>query len=140
MYLWWLQGTKIASSNLSIMNSTTSHILVAAGFCILGFILARVTMSPPPMEKATVFDGMITGAMEGLNGDGHVQVIVKSLESSDFQGDTVFAIPGGEVHIEKQGDDVEVDVIMTEGDANEWIEKSTEGTVVKKRIVVTSED
>jgi len=92
------------------------------------------------MEKATVFDGMITGAMEGLNGDGHVQVIVKSLESSDFQGDTVFAIPGGEVRIEKQGDDVEVDVIMTEGDANEWIEKSTEGTVVKKRIVVTSED
>ncbi len=132
---------KIGYSVSSPMNSTTSHLLVAAAFGMLGFILARVTMPPPPpFEHFTVVDGMMSDAMKGMSGKGEVQVMVKSLESSDFEGDTVFAIPGGEVHLVKNGDAIEVEVEMTEGDDNQWIEKSSEGTVVKKRIVVTSED
>jgi hypothetical protein len=75
-----------------------------------------------------------------MEGHGEVQVIVKSIEDSDFSGDTVFAIPGGKVHMVKEGDEVEVEVEMDEDGAAAWTERSDEGAVIKKRIIVTSED
>ena len=82
---------------------------------------------------------MSEGDMTALGGSGEVQVIVKSLEEGDFEGDTVFAIPGGQVHMIKNGEEVEVEVEMTETSVNEWVEKGEDG-VIKKRIIVTSED
>ena len=56
-----------------------------------------------------------------------------------FEADTVFAISGGQVHIVKNGEDVEVEVEMSETSVNEWVEKDDDG-VITKHIIVTTED
>lgn len=124
------------------MNTNNSVLLVAAAFAMIGFILGRVTAPHPPMNgghfEVLKHIGEGDGAVFG--GSGEVQVIVKSLEEGDFEGDTVFSIPGGQVHLVKTGDEMEVEVEMSETSVNEWVEKGEDGVVVKKRIVVTSED
>ena len=123
------------------MNSNTTILLVAAAFTMIGFVLGRVTGPKPPMAAGhnKVFKHISEGDITALGGSGEVQVIVKSLEEGDFEGDTVFAIPGGQVHMIKNGEEVEVEVEMTETSVNEWVEKGEDG-VIKKRIIVTSED
>lgn len=123
------------------MNSNTTTLLVAAAFTMIGFVLGRVTGPKPPMADGhnKVFKYISEGNKTSLGGSGEVQVIVKSLEEGDFEGDTVFAIPGGEVHMVKNGEEVEVEVEMTETSVHEWVEKGDDG-VIKKRIIVTSED
>ena len=123
------------------MNSNTIVLLVAAAFTMIGFILGRVTGPKPPMAAGhlEVLRHMSEGDMTAFGGSGDVQVIVKSLEEGGFEGDTVFAIPGGQVHMIKNGEDVEVEVEMTETSVNEWVEKGEDG-VITKRIIVTSED
>lgn len=81
---------------------------------------------------------MSEGDMTALGASGEVQVIVQSLEEGGFEGDTVFAIPGGQVHMVKNGEDVEVEVEMTETLVNEWVEK--DDGVITKHIIVTTED
>lgn len=126
------------------MNVNSSHLLVAAAFVILGFILGRVTVPHPPhptgAEHVEIIKHLAGDLPEGLEGHGEVQVIVKPLEDFDFSGDTVFTIPGGKVHMIKEGDEVEVEVEMNEDGAAAWTERSEGGAVIKKRIVVTSED
>jgi hypothetical protein len=124
------------------MNTNNSTLLVAAAFAMIGFILGRVTAPHPPMTGGhfEVLKHIGEGGVSAMGGDGEVQVIVKSLDEGDFEGDTVFAIPGGHVHMIKSGDEVEVEVEMSETSVNEWVEKGEDGVVVKKRIVVTSED
>ena len=51
----------------------------------------------------------------------------------------MFAIPGDQVHMVKNGEDVEVEVEMTETSVNEWVEKR-EGGVITKHIIFTTED
>ncbi len=46
------------------------------------------------------------------HGDANVQVIVKDLEKSGFQGDTTIAIEGGTVSINRTGDSTRVQVDM----------------------------
>ena len=123
------------------MNSNTTILLVAAAFTMIGFTLGRVTGPKPPMAAGhfEVLKHMSEADITALGGSGEVQVIVKSLEEGDFEGDTVFAIPGGQVHMVKNGEEVEVEVEMTETSVNEWVEKGEDG-VIKKRIIVTSED
>jgi len=123
------------------MNSNTTILLVAAAFTMIGFILGRVTGPKPPMAAGhlEVLRHMSEGDMTAFGGSGDVQVIVKSLEEGGGEGDTVFAIPGGQVHMIKNGEDVEVEVEMTETSVNEWVEKGEDG-VITKRIIVTSED
>ena len=123
------------------MNSNTTLLLVVAAFTMLGFILGRVTSPKPPMAAGhfEVLKHMSEGDMTAFGGSGEVQVIVKSLEEGDFEGDTVFTIPGGQVHMVKNGEEVEVEVEMTETSVNEWVEKGEDG-VIRKRIIVTSED
>ena len=123
------------------MNSAVTTLLVAAAFTMIGFILGRVTDPKPPMAAGhfELLKHMSEGDLRALGGSGEVQVIVKSLEEGDFEGDTVFAIPGGEVNMTKNGEDVEVEVNMTETSVNEWVEKGEDG-VVTKRIIVTSEN
>ena len=123
------------------MNSNTTILLVVAAFTMLGFILGRVTSPKPPMAAGhfEVLKHMSEGDMTAFGGSGEVQVVVKSLEEGDFEGDTVFTIPGGQVHMVKNGEEVEVEVEMTETSVNEWVEKGEDG-VIRKRIIVTSED
>lgn len=108
---------------------------------MIGFILGRVTGPKRPMAAGhfEVFKHMSEGDMTSLGGSGEVQVIVQSLEEGDFEGDTVFAIPGGQVHMVKNGEYVEVEVDMTETSVNEWVEKGEDG-VITKHIIVTTED
>ena len=124
------------------MNTNTTTLLVAAAFALIGFILGRVTAPHPPIAGGhfEVMKHFSEGDMAAFGGEGEVQVIVKSLEDGDFEGDTVFAIPGGQVHMVKDGEEVQVEVEMTETSVNEWVEKSDDGAIVKKRIIVTSED
>jgi len=126
------------------MNMNSSHLIVAAAFVILGFILGRVTVPHPPhphgAEHVEIIKHLAGDIPGGMEGHGEVQVIVKSIEDSDFSGDTVFAIPGGKVHMVKEGDEVQVEVEMDEDGAATWTERSDEGAVIKKRIIVTSED
>jgi mannose-6-phosphate isomerase-like protein (cupin superfamily) len=121
------------------MNSNTTILLVAAAFTMLGFILGRVTGPKLPMAAGhfEVLKHMSEGDMTALGVSGEVQVIVQSLEEGDFEGDTVFAIPGGQMHMVKNGEDIEVEV--TETSVNEWVEKDDDG-VITKRIIVTTED
>jgi len=46
--------------------------------------------------------------------DGDVEVIVAKIMDGDFQGDTTIAIPGGEAVVNIDGDEVRVEVIVTE--------------------------
>ncbi len=50
--------------------------------------------------------------MHGMKEDGNVQVIVKQLEGSNFQGDTTITIDGGTVNVHRMGDSTTVKVEM----------------------------
>lgn len=122
------------------MNNQTSYILIAAAFSMIGFALGRVTAprahhGPAKMNLERIMH-------LGESGAGEVQMIVAQMEGEGFEGDTVFAIPGGTIHMVKNGEDIQVDVdIETAGSTDgEWIEKSNEGQVIEKRIIITTED
>lgn len=127
------------------MNQTNSHLLVAAAFVLLGFILGRITAPnhhPHGKHEGRHFKG---AGFPTVSSDEEVQVIVKTLENSGFEGDTVFAIPGGSVRLSKSGEDVQVVVEMETSDEDDssevnWIQKNDERTVITKHIVVTAED
>ena len=67
---------------------------------------------------------------------------MESFDDADFEGDTVFAIPGGQVHIERNGEEMQVEVEMTEDIDNVWVEESGASgtTVIQKQIIVTSDE
>ena len=46
--------------------------------------------------------------------DGDVEVIVAKIMDGDFQGDTTIAIPGGEAVVNIDGDEVRVEVTVTQ--------------------------
>lgn len=120
------------------MNFDTSHLLIAAAFAMIGFALGRVTA--PKMERP--LGPMHEVLMDGMHAED-VQVFVKEMKGGAFQGDTVFAIPGGEVHLTREGEDVEVNVEMTAGheaSQNTWISDDGAIQVVKKVVVVSSDD
>ena len=123
------------------MSTNNTTFLVAAAFAMIGFLLGRVTAPHLPMSGGhfEIVKHFSEGDVSAIGGDGEVQVIVQSLEEGDFEGDTVIAIPGGQVHMVKNGEDVEVEVEMTETSVNEWVEKGEDG-VIKKHIIVTTED
>ncbi|MFZ9055619.1 MAG: hypothetical protein ACO2ZL_07420 [Flavobacteriales bacterium] len=125
------------------MSINSSHLLVAAAFVILGFLLGRITAPHPqhPLgaEHVEIIKHLGGDIPSGIEGHGDVQVIVKSIEDSDFSGDTVFAIPGGKVHMIKAGGEVEVEVELDEAGTT-WTERNEAGAVINKRIIVTSEN
>jgi hypothetical protein len=49
-----------------------------------------------------------------ISEDGDVEVIVAKIMDGDFQGDTTIAIPGGEAVVHIDGEQVRVEVIVTE--------------------------
>ncbi|NND78168.1 MAG: hypothetical protein HKN39_08295 [Flavobacteriales bacterium] len=98
-------------------------------FLILGFLLGRITGHKGPRmhkgmhgENVWIEKGGETMMFKG--GDGEHTVIIKELSDSSFEGDTTISIDGGEIKIIKNGDEMEVEVemseeIMQEGDGKE---------------------
>ena len=121
------------------MSNNTTILLTAAAFALIGFAVGRVT-APPPLPIGMQEFKMMECFSGGEASDDEVQIIVKKLESSDFEGDTVFAIPGGQVWMQRNGEEVKVEVEMNEEGTNLEVRDSTSSMVVKKRVVVTSED
>lgn len=70
-----------------------------------------------------------------------VQLIMTTLDDRDFDGDTVFSIPGGQVMVVERDGEMEVEVEMEEAGENVWVEQEANGAevVVRKRVVVTTD-
>ena len=117
-----------------------ASLLIAAAFTMIGFTLGRVTAPKPhgphAMFKAIDFDRMSAGPGEDI------QVIIESFDDAEFEGDTVFAIPGGQVHLVRNGEEMEVEVEMTEEGENVWFEQgeANGAVVVKKQVIVTTDE
>ena len=107
------------SLKINTMNFDTSHLLIAAAFAMIGFALGHVTA--PKM-------GRPLGSMH--------EVLIDGMHSEDVQ---VFAIPGGELHLIREGENVEV-TAGQEASQNTWT--SGEGAIQagKKVVVVSSDD
>jgi hypothetical protein len=117
-----------------------ASLLIAAAFTMIGFCLGRVT-APEGHGAATVVRAMdLSEAMGGPGED--IQLIVESFDDADFEGDTVFAIPGGQVHIVRNGEEMQVEVEMTEEVENVWVQEGQANgtTVVQKQFIVTSDE
>ena len=54
----------------------------------------------------------------------------------------MFTIPGGQVHIVRNGEEMQVEVEMTEDIDNVWVEEGVASgtTVIQKQIIVTSDE
>lgn len=122
------------------MNSNTTIVLVAAAFCMIGFLLGRVTSHPaghpmPPMVKE-----MRTMKVIGDGGEvsSDIQVVIKAFEDGDFDGDTTFSIPGGRIQLNEVNGEMQVEVEMK--DVSDEGSEASSHSVVTKTIVVTSED
>ena len=127
-------------------NNWTQILVFGIIFLILGFLLGRITGKKPHMEKHRIMmsdgenmwvdkhgDHMIM--MEGDGGEE--MIIVRELENSNFQGDTTIAIEGGEIKITKDGDEMNVEVELTEeregdGDVDKEVEKEVK--IIKKKM------
>ena len=113
-----------------------SAILIAAAFTMIGFALGRVTAPAPPMAPHPDH-GMLH--MEWVSDGGYedIQVIVKKLEGEGFQGDTVMTIPGGEVRMIRNGDEIDVEVEMEEAQDGAT---AGENVVVRKQVIMVTSD
>ena len=123
------------------MNTNTTTVLIAAAFTMIGFTLGRVTAPHGPggqMGKMKMHH-----MMQGEHGmpEG-VRVIVADLEASNFEGDTVISIPGGEIRLMHDGEmfDVKVDMESNNGSSEgTWISKDGGEVVVEKTIVISTD-
>lgn len=52
--------------------------------------------------------------MHGGHGEDKAHIIIQDLKATNFQGDTTIAIDGGNVHVKRTGDQMEVKVEMTD--------------------------
>ena len=91
------------SLKINTMKFDTSHRLIAAAFAMIGFALGHVTAPKVGYPMVPMLEVLI----DGMHLDD-VPVIIKEMEGGAFQGDTVFAIPSGEVHLKREGDNVEM--------------------------------
>jgi len=87
-------------------------------FLILGFLLGRVTGHKGHGKEVRIKKMM----MDEMSSDEDVQVIVKTSDGSDFNVDTTIVIEGGEINISRSGEEMEVEVEMSD-DGTQRIEK-----------------
>ena len=139
-------------------SKNTSLILFSAVFLLLGFLLGRVT-APQPHGPHALTKGPLTCDPSGLaeeftwvSEDGEdMQVTV--ISEGDFEGDTVFALPGGgTVNVVRNGDEMEVEVeamagSMTGSESREESQvtvtrsQGVDGEVrIEKRVIVIQEE
>lgn len=141
------------------MDSKNTHLLLfSAAFLVLGFVLGRVTGHHGPRAghghgchgkpgQASCQPHEAEGGFHWVgNSDAEVQVMM--LADTDFDGDTVFSLPGGgTVNVVRNGDEYEVEVEMEEGaeDVEKHVrvrrERGQDGEVrVEKRVIVVTEE
>jgi hypothetical protein len=108
----------------------TAAILLAAIFLALGFMLGKVTGKGhhgcnKGHHKSSC--NHISSCNHGkhssnsdfvFHSDDHM-IIVESMMSEGFQGDTILTIPGGEIHMSIDGDNVDVRVDVDEESLHE---------------------
>ena len=90
----------------------TAAILLAAIFLALGFMLGKVTGKGHPKSSCSHVPSCNHGEHSSdsdfaFHSDDQM-IIVESMMSDGFEGDTVVTIPGGEIHISIDGDNVDV--------------------------------
>lgn len=102
----------------------TAAILLAAIFMSLGFILGKVTSRHGGHKgcKSAIscnhFDKSCNKSIHSEHANcnywveegGKHMIFVESMMEAGFEGDTILAIPGGEIHISIDGEEVEVQV------------------------------
>lgn len=125
-------------------NNWTQILVFGIIFLILGFLLGRITGKKPQMEKHRIMmsDGENMWVdkhgdhMIMMDGDGGEEmIIVKELENSNFEGDTTIAIEGGEIKISKKGDEMNVEVELSEeSESDEEKDLEKEVKIIKKKI------
>ena len=116
------------------MKFEISPLLIAAAFTMIGFALGHVTAAKMGYPMGPMHEVLI----DGMHSED-VQVFIKEMEGGALQGDTVFAIPGGEVHLIRDGENVEV-TAGQEASQNTWTSGEGAIQVVKKVVVVSSDD
>lgn len=122
------------------MNSNVITVLLCLAFAGIGFLLGRTTghhgvhhggrhQGHCEMHASCgTTSKSICSGQHGLAKDIEVMIA----DAGDFEGDTVLAIPGGEVMIHRSGEEVQVQVEMDEkGDGNR---------VIERRIVIQKEE
>jgi hypothetical protein len=112
------------------MEAKNTHLLLfSAAFLILGFLLGRVTAPGGHGPRGPHAHGEFHWVE-----DGEAQVEVALLADTEFEGDTVFELPGGgTANVVRNGDEYEVEV--------ELDEQARDGQVrVEKRIIVIQKE
>ncbi len=67
----------------------------------------------------------------------------QAIDGGEFEGDTIVVSPGGEVHLMREGENVEVNVEMTDQSGssdNTWTSEDGAVRVVKKVMIVSSDE
>lgn len=107
-------------------------------FLILGFLLGRVTGHKGPRMHKEKHEGNMwieKGGETMMFKEGEdYKVIIKEFSDGSFEGDTIISIDGGEIKIIKDGDEMEVEVEMSEETIEEGDGERNEVRVIKKVI------
>ena len=124
------------------MNNTTLTLLLCLAFGGIGFAIGRVSSPSCHSHKAHCKSEKSCGDHRGCASEasahcgGHgdvlfedVEVIVTELEG--LSKDTVLVIPGGEIVIQREGEEVEVTVEMAEGQEGK--------RVIERRVIIEKE-
>ena len=121
----------------------TAAILLAVIFLALGFMLGKVTGKGhhgcnKGHHKSSCNHGEHSSNSDFVfHSDDHM-IVVESMMSEGFQGDTILTIPGGEVHISIDGDNV--DVRVDEEVLNEHGEHGEHKEVKVVKVITVDED
>jgi len=129
----------------------TAAILLAAIFLALGFMLGKVTGKGhhgcnKGHHKSSC--NHVSSCNHGkhssnsdfvFHSDDHM-IIVESMMSEGFEGDTILMIPGGEIHISIDGDNVDVRVDVDEEGMHEHGEHGEHKEVKVVKVITVDED
>jgi len=129
----------------------TAAILLAAIFLALGFMLGKVTGKGhhgcnKGYHKSSC--NHVSSCNHGkhssnsdfvFHSDDHM-IIVESMMSEGFEGDTILMIPGGEIHISIDGDNVDVRVDVDEEGMHEHGEHGEHKEVKVVKVITVDED
>ncbi len=124
----------------------TAAILLAAIFLALGFMLGKVTgkghhgCNKGHHKSSCNHVSSCNHGEHSSNGDfvfhsDDNMIIVESMMSEGFEGDTILTIPGGEIHVSIDGDNVDVRVDVDEEDLHEHKEHGQHGEHKEVKVV-----
>jgi len=110
------------------MNSNVLTVLLCLAFAGIGFLFGRTTGHPGGHHRGRCEVHASCPATSKMSCAGRVDLAqdieVMIADAGDFEGDTVLVIPGGEVLIQRTGEEVQVQVEIDEqGDGHRVIER-----------------